>query len=279
MTRLAGKRVLITGGARGIGLALARRFVREGAEILIADLDQEALPAAVAVIRADGGAAQGYPLDVTDAASIRSLRERLAAEQLLPDLLVNNAGLVFGGPFLDVPLERHVLTYQVNLVGLAAVTRVFLPDLVARPEAHVVNIASAAGLIPLPFGVTYASSKAGVVGFSDSLRLELELQGARHVRVTTVCPSYVSTGLFDGASAPRTTRILTPERLAGRVVRAVLKNRPYLRTPWLVKITPVVRALLPLRWYHVVQGLFGVNRGMASWKGRSGGSGSAAGGP
>jgi len=279
MTRLAGKRVLITGGGRGIGLALALRFAREGAEALIADLDEAVLPEAVAAVRAAGGAAEGYRLDVTEVASIRSLRERLAGESRLPDLLVNNAGTVFGGPFLDVPLERHLRTYAVNLVGLAAVTRVFLPDLIARPEAHVVNIASAAGLIPLPLGATYASSKAGVVGFSDSLRLELELQGVRHVRITTVCPSYVSTGLFDGARAPRTTRILTPERLAGLVVRAVVRNRPYLRTPWLVKITPMVRALLPLSVYHRVQGLFGVNRGMASWKGRSGGPGAGAGGP
>ena len=268
MTRLAGKRVLITGGGRGIGLALALRFAGEGAEPLIADLDEAVLPDAVAAIRAAGGAARAYPLDVTDYASIRALRDRLAAESSLPDLLVNNAGIVFGGPFLGVPWERHALTYHVNLVGLASVTRVFLPDLIARPEAHVVNIASAAGLLPLPFGATYASSKAGAVGFSDSLRLELELQGDGHVRVTTVCPSYVSTGLFDGARPPRTTRVLTPERLAARVVRAVLRNRPYVRTPWLVKITPAVKALLPLRWYHKVQGLFGVNRGMASWRGR-----------
>lgn len=268
MTRLGGKRVLITGGGRGIGLALALRFAREGAETLLGDLDQEVLPQAVTAVRDAGGAAEGYPLDVTDAASIRSLRERLAGESRLPDLLVNNAGIVFGGPFAEVPLERHFQTYSVNLLGLVAVTRAFLPDLIARPEAHVVNIASAAGLIPLPFGATYASSKAGVVGFSDSLRLELELQGAGHVRVTTVCPSYVDTGLFDGARPPRTTRVLTPERLAERVVRAVMRNRPYVRTPWLVKITPMVRALLPLGWYHRVQGLFGVSRGMASWRGR-----------
>ena len=132
------------------------------------------------------------------------------------DVLVNNAGIVHGGPFLDVPVERHLATYRVNVLGLVAVTHAFLPDLIASADSHLVNIASASGYIGLPHGSTYASSKWAVIGFSESLLLELELHGHRHVHVTTVCPSYVTTGLFDGARAARTTSLLSPERLAAQ---------------------------------------------------------------
>jgi short-subunit dehydrogenase len=181
---------------------------------------------------------------------------------------VNNAGVVFGGPFLDVPLEKHLATYRVNVLGLVSLTHAFLPDLLGRPDAHLVNVASASGFIGLPHGATYASSKWAVIGFSESLRLELELQGHRHVHVTTVCPSYVATGLFEGARAPLTTRLLTAERLADKVVSAMLRDAIWVRVPWLVKVTPMLKGVLPTRMFYSVAGVLGVNTSMTAWKGR-----------
>ena len=107
-----------------------------------------------------------------------------------------------------------------------------------------------------------------MLGFSESLALELELQGHRHVHVTSVCPSYVSTGLFEGARAPRTTRLLTPERVADLTVRAVLANRPYMRAPWLARVTPVMKGLVPFRVFYRMTALLGVNTSMMEWRGR-----------
>ena len=160
-------------------------------------------------------------------------------------------------------------TYRVNTEGLVAMTHVFLPDLIARPDAHLVNIASASGFIGLPFGATYASSKWAVIGFSESIALELEHQNRRHVHVTCVCPSYVSTGLFAGARAPRTTRLMTAERVADLTVRGVLANRMYVRAPWLVKVTPLAKALSPFTVFYRVAGWLGVNTSMLKWRGRA----------
>lgn len=118
-----------------------------------------------------------------------------------------------------------------NTLGLVAMTHAFLPDLLAGTDGHVVNVASASAFIGLPFGATYASSKWAVLGFSESLALELCLQGHGHVHVTAICPSYVTTGLFDGARAPRLTRLLTADRVADLTVRAVLANKPHVRAP------------------------------------------------
>lgn len=268
MRTLAGKRLLVTGGASGIGRAIAERAAKEGAELLLVDLNAAALATTAEALARGGARVRTYTLDVTDVSRIAGLHDEIVRDGGPIDVLVNNAGLVFGGAFLDVPVERHLTTYRVNTLGLVAMTHAFLPDLLGRPDAHVVNVASASGYIGLPFGATYASSKWAVVGFTESLALELEVQGHRHVHVTAICPSYVSTGLFDGVKAPTMTRLLTPERIADLTVRAVLANRRVVRVPWLANVTPFLRGVLPLPLFNRIAGVFGVNTSMMHWRGR-----------
>jgi len=267
MTELRDKQVLITGGARGIGLEMGIAFAGERASILLADIDGDALPEAVEIVGALGVAVRGYRVDVTDTESIARLRRRVLDDCGPIDLLVNNAGVVHGGPFTETPIEKHLSTYRVNAVGPLAMTHAFLPDLIGRPEAHLVNIASASALIGLPYGASYASSKWAALGFTESIRAELRLLGHRHVGVTAVCPSYIDTGMFDGVKAPLTTRFLTPEQVAARVVDAVKANRAYVLEPWLVKLTPVLKAVLPTRLWDMLTSTLGVAGGMTGWKG------------
>lgn len=268
MRNLAGTRVLVTGSASGIGRALARRLAGEGAVLLLVDLNAALLEDAAAELARAGATVRTYVADVTDTAALTALRERVHADGGPIDVLVNNAGVVFGGPFLDVPLEKHVATYRINTIGLVTLTHLFLPDLLSRPEAHLVNVASASGFIGLPFGSTYASSKWSVIGFSESIQQELALLGHHHVKVTIVCPSYVSTGLFDGARPPVLTRLLTPDRLADQVVAAIKGDRLWVLTPWLVKVTPILKGLLPTGLFNTVSGALGATSSMTGWKGR-----------
>jgi all-trans-retinol dehydrogenase (NAD+) len=269
MTELRGRTVLITGAARGIGQALASRFAREGSRVIVSDLPGQSVARTLDLIATLGGDAVALPMDVTDPTSVAAAAETLRARHGGLDVLVNNAGTVRGGPFLDVELADHLLTYRVNTFGPVIVTHALLGDLIARPSAHVVNIASAAGWIGLPWGSTYASSKWAVVGLGESLRLELAEQGHRHVGVTTVCPSYTRTGLFEGARPARTTRVLSHERLADRVVGAVLGDRPFVMTPWLVQLVPLLRGLLPTRAFDVLTRGFGATTSMRNWRGRA----------
>jgi short-subunit dehydrogenase len=265
---LKDKRVLITGGASGIGKAIAERFAAEGARLVLADLNEKQLAETAAGLAEHGAQVESHVMDVTDAAQIAAVRDKMNREGGPLDVLVNNAGIVFGGTFLDVPLERHFTTYRVNVLGLVAVSHAFLPDLISRPDAHVVNVASAAGFIGLPYGATYASSKWAVVGFSESLALELELQGQRHVHVTAVCPSLVATGLFSGARPPRLTRFLIAEDVAEHTLRGVLANKPFVRLPWLVSVTPVLKGILPFRVFNRIAAMLRVNTSMEEWRGR-----------
>lgn len=270
MSKLDGRRVLITGGAQGIGFEMAKKFAGRGAEIVIADLNEGKLAEAKAEIEAMGVSAWGFPVDVTNPASIASLRAQIAAEAGPIDVLVNNAGVVFGGPFTETPLDQHFKTYEVNTLGLVAMTHAFLPGLIDRPEAHVVNISSASGFIGLPYGSTYASSKWAVIGFSESIRSELNMLGHKHVHVTIVCPSYIGTGMFEGAEAPKATHVLEPDFVAEKVVHAVEHNSVYVMEPWLVKVTPLLRDLLPVKLYDRISHLFGADTSMAHWTGRDG---------
>lgn len=272
MSKLDGKRVLITGGAQGIGFEMALRFAERGAEVVLADINEAKLAEAKSSLEERSIVASVFQVDVTNPASIAAMRAHIAAEVGPIDVLVNNAGVVFGGPFTEVPLDAHFKTYEVNVLGLVAMTHAFLDDLIARPEAHLVHIASASGLIGLPYGSTYASSKWAVIGFGESIRAELNLQGHAHVHHTIVCPSYIGTGMFEGAEAPKATSILEPSELAEKVVHAVEHDTLHVLEPFMVKLTPLIKALLPQALYDKMAHLFGADTSMAHWTGRDHGS-------
>lgn len=267
MRNLANKRIAITGAGHGLGRDMARAFAKAGAEIVVTDRNLAGAEETAKLIEADGGQAAAYALDVTDLDAIRQFREQLHAERGPIDVLVNNAGVAFGGAFLDVPVENHLATYRVNALGMVAMTHAFLPDLIARPEGHLVIIASGSALIALPYASTYASSKWAALGFSESIREELRILGRRHVRVTAICPSYIDTGMCDGVKLPRFTRMLRSSQVAEMVLRAVRRDRDLVLTPWLVYITPFTKAMLPPPLFRKVADFFGITNGMATWYG------------
>lgn len=268
MKDFAGKRVLITGGAGGLGHSVARAFAGAGAELVLTDLAADVLGDMCDDFVRRGVRCSGHVVDVTDAAAVAALRVRLHQEGGPIQVLVNNAGVVHGGAFLEVPLERHLRTYRVNVDGVVTMAHAFLPDLIGAAEGHLVNVASASGFIGLPFGSTYASSKWAVIGFSESIRLELKELGHRHVGVTSLCPSYVDTGMFAGVRPPRLTRFLTADEVAAELLAAIRARRPFVLEPWLVKLTPFLANGLPKPLSDLLSGLFGATTGMRSWRGR-----------
>lgn len=269
MKTLRSRRVLITGAGHGLGLETAKVFARAGAFVIITDREPQRVTEAVCELQLEALPCAGYVMDVTDAADVRDVRDRIHAQHGPINILINNAGIVSGGAFLDVPLEKHLATYDVNAQGPVIVTHLFLQDLIDSDEGHIVNIASASALIALPNATTYASSKWAVLGFTDSLREELALNGHEHVGVTAVCPSYLSTGMFDGARPPLFTPMLSPESLAGKILRCVLKRKTHLLTPALVRLIPLGKATWPRAVFRKLLQFLGVYRGMDHWKGHS----------
>jgi all-trans-retinol dehydrogenase (NAD+) len=269
MRDLNGKNMLITGAGHGLGREIALAFAAAGVNVIVTDISPSTADETLEMLRQAGGQGAAYALDVTDNAAIVSLRDRIHSQHGPLDVLVNNAGVAYGGAFLDVPLEQHHATYRVNLLGEVAMTHVFLPDLIRRGEAHLVNVASASGFIALPYATTYASSKWGVIGFSESIREELRVLGHRHVAVTAVCPSYIDTGMAAGVSLPHLSRMLRTADVARLVIQAVRKRRELVLTPWLVKITPFSKGVLPPSWFRRTCDWLGITGSMSTWHGHN----------
>lgn len=189
------KVAVVTGAASGIGRALALALARAGSDVVLADLDGDALRPVAAAIAALGRRALPVRCDVARDAEV----ERLAAEALATlgrvDILMNNAGIE--PPYLpieQVPLETWSRVLDVNVLGVVHGLRAFLPHMLARGSGYVVNTASIAGLVPgNPLGIPYTTSKFAVVGLSQGLALSLRPKG---IGVSCLCPDLVRTGIL-----------------------------------------------------------------------------------
>lgn len=195
MQDLTGKVAVITGGASGIGLAMAEAFGREGMKLAIADIQQDALDKAVPWLRGQGLEVIGVRCDVSKYVEVEALRDAVLAEFKAVHLVVNNAGVSITGPTWEMSLDDWRWIYDVNLWGVIHGIKAFTPTLLAQGgQAHIVNIASEAGFNGIGEHAPYCSSKAAVVSISQSLRSELIYVDAK-IGVSVVCPGMVSTDI------------------------------------------------------------------------------------
>ncbi len=191
---LTGRWVLVTGAASGIGHETALAFAHAGADIIAVDIDEARLAEASRQVEAAGRRCRSFACDVGDAAAVDVLAMAVMADTGPPDVVVNNAGVGFLGPFLDTPLAAWKQVIGVNLMGVVHVSRAFLPAMIAKGGArHLVNVASAAGLHSVPNLGAYSASKHAVIGLSDAIAMEL---GRTEVGVTVVCPGIINTPII-----------------------------------------------------------------------------------
>lgn len=269
MTSIRNSVVLITGGASGIGKLMGRKCLQKGASRLILwDINPENLQLTTEELTAEGFQVHPYLVNVADPTEVQRAATQVLLELGAPHILINNAGIVTGKPFAEHTIPEIERTLQVNVLGVMAVTHAFLPAMAERGLGHVVNIASAASLIPNPRMSVYAGSKWAVLGWSESLRLELE-QAGRNLRVTTVTPSYIDTGMFAGVKAPILTPILQPDTIANAILQAIETDKILLRKPFIVTFLPLLRGLLPARMFDTIVGRwFKVYTSMNNFTGR-----------
>lgn len=261
---LNGARVLITGGASGLGRQLAVQAAAKGAEVLIWDMNLDAANGVVEEITKDGGRASANRVDITN----RDAVNQLALEVGAVDVLFNNAGVVSGDWFLDLDPASIERTYNVNVLSLYWMTQAFLPAMVQANHGCVVTISSASGLLGVAKLTDYAASKFAAFGFMESLRSELRMKNSA-VNTLTVCPHYIGTGMFDGVQTkfPWLLPILEEQKVAAKILKSVEKGKAQLVLPKFVNVIPVTR-ILPVRAFDVVTDFFGVNRTMDHFRGR-----------
>ncbi|MBO5881194.1 MAG: SDR family NAD(P)-dependent oxidoreductase [Paraprevotella sp.] len=246
MEKFKGKNVLITGGASGIGRLMGAMALDKGAATLIIwDINQENIDNTISEF-SNKGKVIGHRVDVSNEQNVIDAAKTAKKELGEIDIVINCAGIITSNKTFDryESAEIH-RTMNINAIAPMIVAQQFLPDMIKRNSGHICNISSAGGLVANPKMSVYAASKWAVIGWSDSVRIELE-QMRSNVRITTVAPYYIKTGMFDGVQSP-IVPLMEPEYAARHIIKAIEKN----------KKMAVVTKLIPFP-YHFVRLMQGI---------------------
>lgn len=268
MTKIKGKNVLITGGASGIGKIMGKICLEKGAaNLIIWDMNPESLEVAAADLR-QYGSVQTYEVDVTnDELVVKTYKDVLQRFERV-GVLINCAGIVRGNQTFNKNTIADVrLTFGVNTIAPMVLSLQALQPMLDANEGHICNIASEAGMISNPKMSVYAASKWAVIGWSDSVRIELQ-QMKKNVHITTIAPYYINTGMFEGVQSP-IFPILDPEKTSKKIIRAIERNQDFCGLPWGFHFVRFMQGILPTCVFDFLFGtVFGIFSAMDHFTGR-----------
>lgn len=267
MKDVRGKTALVTGGALGMGLLWCERFAADGASLVIWDINEKNLDRAVKDFERRGVKVFGQIVDVSDAKTVHDAAQVANEETGGVDILVNNAGIVHSNPFLETADAHLAATIDVDLKGVMWCMKAFLPHMIEQNSGHIINIASLAGYVGVPRMPAYSAAKWGVIGLTESIRLETNrVLRKKGIKFTVVCPGFVDTGMFAGAKPPRLTKMLKPKEVVDISYEAFKEDKYVVREPWLTKVTPLLKSALPYKAVDIITDLFGASDPMSDWR-------------
>ena len=268
MSSFKNKNVLITGGASGIGKIMARRSLEKGAAcVVIWDISKEAMERTKEELQCLGRV-EIFKVNVCSDEEIKAAYLEVKKIVGQVDILINNAGVVRGNSlFHDNTAQDIDLTMDVNATAPMKVALAIMPDMVKRNSGHICNVASAAGMLGVPKLSVYCASKWAVVGWSESVRIELKMCSS-NVKVCCVAPYFINTGMFDGVKS-KVFPILEPEKAARGILRAVEKDKFFCGLPFGFHFIRFWQAVLPRFIFDPLFGkLFGIYEVMDHFTGR-----------
>ncbi len=268
MKNLKGKVALVTGAAMGMGRDLSEKLLKEGCRVALVDLNEKELARTAGDLAKLGECAK-FVCDISDRKAVHQLAKKVEKELGEVDLLVNNAGIVKALELVDLEEEAIEKTININLTAMFWTIKAFLPAMIRKKQGHIVNFASAGGILAIPNLTAYCASKFGVVGLSDALRQEMRKEKT-NVGVTYVCPNTVNTGMFSGSKMVAGTKMLTADQVNRNVLKAIKKNQAMVAVPNLpVKfLTPLTKVLLPIKAMDWLNAFLGMDHANDTWKGR-----------
>ncbi|WP_313030731.1 SDR family oxidoreductase [Soonwooa sp.] len=263
-----GKTVLITGGASGIGKIMGRKVLERGAKTLVIwDINEVGIEAVKQEFSSLRGNIIGYKVDVSNVENLIEISSKTKQDVGVIDVLINNAGIVVGKYFHEHSHENISKSMAINADAIMHITLEFLPEMMGNNSGSICNICSSAGLISNPKMSVYAASKWAAVGWSDSLRLEME-ELKKNISVTTIMPFYINTGMFDGVKS-KLLPILDPEKTSEKIIRAIEKQTKMLAMPlpyWFIRLSQGILPLAVFDW--TMRNVFGIYDTMKDFKGR-----------
>ena len=250
--KIKGNTVLVTGGCSGIGKIMGRMCLEKGAaRLVIWDINEEAIDATVRELSALG-AVYGHKADISSPESVDAAYADTKAACGDVDILINCAGIITNNKTFAEQTDADInRTIDINTKGAMFIALRYLKDMKARGKGHICNITSSAGMLSLPKMSLYAASKWAAIGWSDSVRIELQREKSP-VRVTTIAPYFINTGMFDGIRS--FFKVLKPETVARKTIRAIEQGRGYKGIPFTQHFIRLMQGLFPVKLFDFVFG-------------------------
>ncbi len=272
--KLNNKGAIVTGGAMGIGLATVKRLLNEGCKVNVWDLNEEAMKEAEKELSDFSDRLFFHKCNVTNKNEVYAMAVAAKKEMGNVDILINNAGFVRGGNLHEFHNEVWEKTIDVNLTAIIFTTKAVLEDMYERNSGHIVNISSASAYLGVPALSVYAATKWGVWGLTESMRFEALNQGKKGVKFSSIHPSYIKKGMFEGAKLGFLGNLIVPlvkdhDVIAKAIVNdALKKGKTQIRRPRTLRLAILLRGILPDKVYQKMMVLMGVHKSMWAWKGR-----------
>ena len=250
--KIQGNTVRITGGCSGIGKIMGRMCLEKGAaRLVIWDINEQAIDTTVRELSALGQV-YGHKADISSPESVDAAYADTKATCGDVDILINCAGIITNNKTFAEQTDADIIrTIDINTKGAMFVTLRYLRNMKARGKGHICNITSSAGMRALPKMALYAASKWGAIGWSDSVRIELQREKSP-VHVTTIAPYFINTGMFDGIKS--FFKVLKPETVARKTLKAIEHNRGYKGIPFTQHFIRLMQGIFPVRWFDFLFG-------------------------
>ncbi|KAM3841715.1 epidermal retinol dehydrogenase 2 isoform 1-T3 [Vipera latastei] len=269
---VAGEIVLITGAGSGMGRLMALKFARLGATLVLWDINLEGIKETARLARKIGTErVHDYICDCSKRQEVYQVADQVKKEVGDVGILINNAGIITGRMFLDTPDMLLDKTIQVNTMAHFWTVKAFVPAMVASNHGHVVTIASTASYYGVNKMTDYCTSKYAVLGFAESLALEMMAMKKNGVKSTIVCPYLVNTGMFEGCETKWSNLlpIIDPEYAVERIVSGILRNERYIFIPRSLYFFNAMKSLIPAKSVDILSEYFGILQIMNRFKGQT----------
>nr|CAH0113315.1 unnamed protein product [Daphnia galeata] len=263
---ISGQVALVTGAGGGIGRLIALGLSKLGCKVVCWDVAKQANEETARLIKMSKGQVYAYQVDLTKREEIYRAADRVKQEVGKVTILVNNAGVVTGKALMECSDELIQRTFDVNIMAHFWTVKSFLPDMIMQDQGHIVTIASLAGLSGCHRLVDYCASKFAAVGFDESLRTELTVDGRKGVKTTVVCPFFVKTPLFAGIQS-KILPVLEPETVANETIDAILTEQPICLVPSRLSILLGLKSMLPVKALISTYKAFGLDETMNAFEG------------
>ena len=265
--QLKNKTVLITGGASGIGKIMVRLSLERNAHVIIWDINQAGIDETISEF-SKLGKITGFKVDVSDKGQIKEIAKKTKQEVGVVDVVINNAGIIVGKYFHEHSTEEIIKTMDINANAPMLITAEFIQDMLHQKSGHICNISSSGGLISNPKMSVYVGSKWSLIGWSDSLRVEMK-QLKKNIHLTTIMPYFIHTGMFDGVKSSM-IKILEPEAASLTIIKAIEKNKKMVTLPgYLYRFVKIGQAIMSVNLFDWFAGsALGIYKTMDEFTGR-----------